>query len=236
MSRGLPAIPDSLRHRIDERGLWRDLRGPAPVGGTRNGAARPALFLDRDGTIIDEVPYLARPELVRVIPEAAAAIARANGLGMPVVVVTNQSGIERGVFDWQTYAAVEDAVAAAVADAGGRIDAVYACPRMPAEPLPFGRKPDPGMLRAAAKDLNLDLARSWIAGDCATDIEAGRRAGLCGGWHVPTGFGPRDAPVARGLAREGFEVVVGEPLDRLGARLDDGSAGFTRDRPTERHR
>ena len=214
MSVGLPALPDSLRYRLDERGLWRDLHAPVP-----NGPPRPALFLDRDGTIIDEVPYLARPELVRVIPEAAAAIARANALAMPVVVVTNQSGIERGCFDWQTYAAVEDAVVVAVADAGGRIDAVYACPRMLAEPLPFGRKPDPGMLTAAAEDLGLDLARSWIAGDCATDIEAGRRAGLLGGWLVPTGFGPRDAPVARGLARDGFEVIVGEPLDGLGERL-----------------
>ena len=231
MTGRLPAIPDSLRHRLDERGLWRDLLGPATAG-----PPRPALFLDRDGTIIDEAPYLARPELVRVIPEAMTTIARANALAMPVVVVTNQSGIERGFFDWTAYAAVEDAVVAAVADAGGRLDAVYACPRMPAEPLPFGRKPDPGMLRAAAEDLGLDLARSWIAGDCATDIEAARRAGLRGGWHVPTGFGPRDAPVARGLAREGFEVVVGEPLDGLGARLDEASAGFTRDRSTERQR
>ena len=210
-----------LRQRFDGRGLWRDLHVPI-ADGVADGAARPALFLDRDGTVIDEAPYLAQPELVRVIPAAAAAIARANELGVPVVVVTNQSGIERGFFDWHTYAAVEDAVAVAVTDAGGRLDAVYACPRMPAEPLPFGRKPDPGMLTAAAEDLNLDLARSWIAGDCATDIEAGRRAGLCGGWLVPTGFGPRDAPVARGLARTGFEVVVGVPLDGIGARLERG--------------
>ena len=93
--------------------------------------------------------------------------------------------------------------------AGARIDAVYACPHMPVEPLLFGRKPDPGMLTAAA-ELNLDLTASWIAGDCATDIEAGRRAGLRGGWLVPIGFG----------ARDGFEVVVGEPLDRLADRLD----------------
>ncbi len=102
---------------------------------------------------------------------------------------------------------------------GARIDAVYACPHMPVEPLLFGRKPDPGMLTVAA-ELNLDLAASWIAGDCATDIEAGRRAGLRGGWLVPIGFGARDATVARGLARDGFEVVVGEPLDRLADRLD----------------
>ena len=207
-------VPDGPRGRIDDRGLWRDLCGPRPAG-----PPRPALFLDRDGTVIEEAPYLSDPALVRPIAQAITTIVRANALGIPVVVVTNQSGLARGYFDWATYAAVEDAVAAAVTAADARIDAVYACPHMPAEPLPFGRKPDPGMLTAAAADLNLDLAASWIAGDCATDVEAGRRAGLRGGWLVPTGFGARDATVARGLARDGFEVVVGEPLDRLADRL-----------------
>jgi D-glycero-D-manno-heptose 1,7-bisphosphate phosphatase len=216
LSPSVPAIPDSLLHFMDHRGLWRDLRDQQPISGS---ALRPALFLDRDGTIIEPMPYLSRPEEVRVIPEAATLIARANALTMPVVVVTNQSGIERGLFDWQTYAAVEDAVTAAMATAGGRIDAVYACPRMPATPLPFGRKPGPGMLTAAAEDLGLDLAKSWIAGDAASDIEAGRNAGLLGGWLLPTGYGVRDEAAARGLAREGFEVVVGEKVDGLGARL-----------------
>jgi D-glycero-D-manno-heptose 1,7-bisphosphate phosphatase len=219
LSPGLPAIPKPLRHFTDHRGLWRDLRGHEPASG---GTLRPALFLDRDGTIIEPMPYLSRPDLVRVIPEAATLIARANALTMPVVVVTNQSGIERGLFDWQTYAAVEDTVTAAVTEAGGRIDAVYACPRMPAEPLPFGRKPDPGMLTAAAEDLGLDLANSWIAGDSASDIEAGRNAGLIGGWLVPTGYGSRDEAAARALACVGFEVVVGEAVDGLGVRLGDG--------------
>lgn len=214
------AVPESLRQRIDDRGLWRDVRTSPPAG-----APRPALFLDRDGTVIDEVPYLSRPERVRPIAEAVAAIARANALAVPVVVVTNQSGIERGVFGWATYAAVEDAVAAALAAGGAHIDAVYACPRMPTEPLPFGRKPDPGMLVSAAGDLNLDLAASWIAGDCATDIEAGLRAGLRRGWLVPTGYGGRDAAAARSLARDGFEVIVGQRLAALTPRLDELSIG-----------
>jgi D-glycero-D-manno-heptose 1,7-bisphosphate phosphatase len=219
LSPGLPAIPDDLRHFMDHRGLWRDLRGQEPVAA---GPLRPALFLDRDGTVIEPMPYLSRPEEVRVIPEAAALIAWANALTIPVVVATNQSGIERGLFDWQTYAAVEDAVTAAVAAAGGHIDAVYACPRMPADPLPFGRKPDPGMLTAAAEDLSLDLANSWIAGDAASDIEAGRNAGLRAGWLVPTGYGTRDAAAARDLARGGFEVVVGEAVDGLAEKLERG--------------
>lgn len=208
--------PCILAESIDDNGLWREIHDPAPPGG----APRPALFLDRDGTLIAESPYLSDPDLVRVIPEAITTIVRANALGLPVVVVTNQSGIGRGYFDWPAYAAVEDAVAAAVAAAGGRLDAVYACPSAPQEPLPFGRKPDPGMLTTAAAELGLDLGLSWIAGDCATDIEAGLRAGLRGGWLVPTGFGARDAEAARSLRREDFEVIVGEPLDGLAERLE----------------
>lgn len=225
LSPGIPAVPGSLRHRIDHRGLWRDLRGRSPSG---EGAPRPALFVDRDGTIIEQMPYLSQPDLVRVIPEAATLIARANAMAVPVVVVTNQSGIERGLFDWQTYAAVEDAVLAALAAAGGRIDAVYACPRMPATPQPFGRKPDPGMLKAAAADLSLDLSISWIAGDSVSDIEAGRNAGLRGGWLAPTGYGARDEVAARELVRGSFEVVTGATLDRLVERIGrGGEAGDT---------
>lgn len=206
----------ALADRIDGNGLWREIHTPAPIGA----APRPALFLDRDGTVITESPYLSDPALVRVIPEAMTTIAQANRLAIPVVVVTNQSGIGRGYFDWQTYAAVEDAVAAAVIAAGARLDAVYACPTAPEEPLPFGRKPDPGMLTTAAAELVLDLPASWIAGDSATDIEAGLRAGLRGGWLVPTGYGARDAEAARSLGGQGFEVIVGEPLDGLAARLE----------------
>ncbi len=221
MLEGMTA-PQGFVDRIDEHGIWRRIHGPAPG----SAAPRPALFLDRDGTVIEESPYLSNPDLVRVIPEAMITIARANRLGIPVVVVTNQSGIERGYFDWQTYAAVEDAVAAATAAAGARLDAVYACPRAPTEPqehMPFGRKPHPGMLTTAAAELDLDLSASWIAGDCATDIEAGLRAGLRGGWLAPTGYGKRDAAAARSLAGDGYQVIVGEALDRLAERLENPS-------------
>ncbi|MFP6730382.1 MAG: HAD-IIIA family hydrolase [Alphaproteobacteria bacterium] len=198
---------------IDEQGLRRRLYSPGQAG------SRPALFLDRDGTIIEDSPYLSDPALVRVIPEAAVTIAAANRLGLPVVVITNQSGIGRGLFDWPAYSAVEDAVAAAVAAAGAHLDAVYACPQVPAEPMPYGRKPDPGMLTVAAAELGLDLSASWVAGDCATDIEAGLRAGLRGGWLVPTGYGARDAAETRLLAGDGYEVIIGESLDGLAERL-----------------
>ena len=76
------------------------------------------------------------------------------------------------------------------------------------------------MLTTAAADLDLDLSVSWIAGDCATDIEAGRRAGLRGGWLVPTGYGARDAAATRSLAGDGYEIIVGEPLDGLAQKLE----------------
>ncbi len=217
-----PTVPAELRDRVDDQGLWREVRSPPAAG-----ARRPALFLDRDGTIIEEVPYLSRPRDVRPISEALAAIVGANGRGIPVVVVTNQSGIGRGTFGWTEYAAVEDAVAAAFAAVGARIDAVYASPHAPSADSESGspyRKPEPGMLLRAASDLNLDLAASWIAGDCATDVEAGRRAGLRLGWLAPTGYGARDAAAARSLATPGFEVVVGHGLDALTARLDELTA------------
>ncbi len=181
------------------------------------------MFLDRDGTIVEDVPYLSRPRDVRPIADALAAIVRANGLDVPVVVVTNQSGIGRGFFGWAEYAAIEETIDSAVAGAGGRIDAVYAIPHAPESasgaPTPY-RKPEPGMLLRAARDLNLDLSASWIAGDCATDVEAGRRAGLCRGWLVPTGYGARDAAAARKLATPDFDVITGMGLGVLAARLD----------------
>ncbi len=214
---GLPPIPPTLRRHVEADGLWREVHAkPA------NGALRPALFLDRDGTIIEEVHYISRPGQVRLIDAAARLIRRANALGVAVVVVTNQAGIGRGRLGWADYAAVEAAVAEALDRAGARIDALYAAPHAPSavgiDATPY-RKPAPGMLLRATRDLGLDLGMSWIAGDCATDIEAGRRAGLAGGWLVPTGYGARDAEAAERLGHGSFEVVTGKDLAAMEARL-----------------
>ncbi len=211
-------VPANRRDRIDPRGLWRDLRIVPPTG-----PPRPALFLDRDGTIIEEVDYIARPEDVRAIAAALELIVGANARGIPVVVVTNQGGIGRRLLDWADYVAVDDAMATALDAAGAFVDAVYANPHAPpaqGAPMPFGRKPDPGMLTAAAGDLGLNLTRSWIAGDHVTDLAAGRNAGLALGWLAPTGYGARHGPQAEALASPGFEVVVGRDLGALAARLD----------------
>jgi D-glycero-D-manno-heptose 1,7-bisphosphate phosphatase len=165
---------------IDDPGLWCDTGDADPT-------ARAALFLDRDGVIMADTGYPGRAEDVRLLDGAAAAIARCNALGIPVVVVTNQSGIARGYYDWSGFHAVQSALAAALAAAGARLDGVLACAyhadgkeplRVTAHPW---RKPKPGMILAAAERMNLDLSRSWIVGDRAEDLATGAAAGLAGG-------------------------------------------------------
>ncbi|HEX7239268.1 MAG TPA: HAD-IIIA family hydrolase, partial [Longimicrobiaceae bacterium] len=103
---------------------------------------RPAVFLDRDGTVIHDAHYLADPEGVRLLPGAAEAVARLNRAGVPVVLVTNQSGIGRGLFSEADFRAVQDRVEALLAAGGARIDAVYHCPHAPdADPPCDCRKP-----------------------------------------------------------------------------------------------
>lgn len=155
---------------------------------------RPALFIDRDGTLNEEVDYLHRPEEAVLTPGAAQALAQVNRRGIPVIVVTNQAGIGKGRFGWTDYGAVMTRIRELLAAEGAHLDAAYACPfheealggyRIADHP---DRKPNPGMLRRAAEDHDLDLARSWMVGDKALDLEAGRRAG-CRVALVRTGYG-----------------------------------------------
>ena len=200
------------RFPLDSSGLWREVRpGRSPRPGR-------ALFLDRDGTLIELVHYLSRAAEVVPIAGAFESLTQAAGNGYRVVVVTNQSGIERGFYGWEAFAEVQERVIALADAAGGRIDAVYACPALPESGDPC-RKPAPGMLHAAAADLAIDLRRSWIVGDSASDLETGRRAGLARGWLVPSGYGGRDRAAAAALAGSGFSVTIGRPIAALGAAL-----------------
>jgi D-glycero-D-manno-heptose 1,7-bisphosphate phosphatase len=178
---------------------------------------RPAFFLDRDGTLNEEVDYLCDPEQLVLIPGAAAAVARLNALGVPVVVVTNQSGIGRGKYGWQDFAAVMNRMRTLLALENARIDAVYASPH---HELALGeyavadhpeRKPNPGMLLRAAEEHGLDLGRSWMAGDKALDLEAGRRAG-CRVALVRTGYGSRvdgsNADVVAESLPEAVDIIL----------------------------
>jgi D-glycero-D-manno-heptose 1,7-bisphosphate phosphatase len=157
-------------------------------------ALRPALFLDRDGVVIEEVGYLSDPEQIRLTPGAGHAIASVNQAGIPVVVITNQAGVARGYFSEEQVATVHARLDEMLARFGAKIERYYFCPHHPKHGIgPYAiececRKPQPGMLLQAAQDLGLDLASSILVGDKACDIEAGQTAGCCT-ILVRTGYG-----------------------------------------------
>jgi D-glycero-D-manno-heptose 1,7-bisphosphate phosphatase len=180
----------------------------------------PAVFLDRDGTLNEEVGYLCRPEDVALIPGAAEAVARLNACGIPVLVVTNQAGIGKGKYGWADFQAVMARISALLAQAGAHLDGVYAAPhhasglgayRHPDHP---DRKPNPGMLLRAAQEHGIDLARSWMIGDKELDLGAGRNAG-CRVALVRTGYGSQVDP---GLA-DLVAADLGAAVERILAGL-----------------
>ncbi|MDD5349221.1 MAG: HAD family hydrolase [Chthoniobacteraceae bacterium] len=181
---------------------------------------RPAVFLDRDGTLMEEVHYCADPALVRVFPGTAAALRRLVERGFLCVLITNQSGIGRGLLTEEQYQAVQCELLRQLEAREGKaaasplITASYYCPDAPPTPSPR-RKPEPGMVREAACDLGIDLARSWFVGDKAADIACGRRAGtrtilVQTGYGAQTAAGPCDPPphfVAKEIVAA-VEIVV----------------------------
>ncbi|MEX2180265.1 MAG: HAD family hydrolase [Gemmatimonadaceae bacterium] len=141
-----------------------------------------AVFLDRDGTIIQDVRYIARPDQVALIPGAAAAIARLNAARVPVIVVTNQSGIARGYYTAADYDRVRTRMNELLghegAGGGARVDATYMCPHHPDHSGACEcRKPGTLLYRRAADELGLDLTRSWFLGDRLRDVEPARALG-----------------------------------------------------------
>jgi D-glycero-D-manno-heptose 1,7-bisphosphate phosphatase len=205
--------PDASRFCVDDQGVWGEvLRLPG------TSAARPALFLDRDGVIVEEVGHLRRAEDVSLIAGAAAVIAAANRADMPVVVVSNQSGIGRGLFGWEDFAAVQQRMLEMLEAQGALVDAVLACPHHAEAEPPYryadhpSRKPNAGMILAAARLLPLELSKSWIIGDRASDLAAGRNAGLQGGLLVGLCGRLGELEAAQSLATARFRVFVGPSI------------------------
>jgi D-glycero-D-manno-heptose 1,7-bisphosphate phosphatase len=157
-----------------------------------------AVFLDRDGTINEEVGHLGKIEKMIIYPDSSAAIRMLNEAGFKVVLITNQAGVARGYFDEDTVKKVNEHLMTELALDGAKIDAAYFCPHHPE----FGnddyrkncdcRKPEPGMLIRAANDLNIDLSASFMVGDTAKDIVAGKKAG-CRTVLVLTGHGEQES-------------------------------------------
>ena len=154
-------------------------------------APTPALFFDRDGVLIEDRHYICNPDDVKLCHGAKKLLEKAKNNHWPVVVVTNQSGIAHGLFDWNDYESVTQRLLQ-ILGTEILISAIYANGHGPNAPLNSWRKPSPGMLLAAAKDLNIDLSRSILVGDRLTDLQAGASAGLPFLIHVLTGHGKQE--------------------------------------------
>ena len=148
---------------------------------------RPAVFLDRDGTLIEDVGYLDRLDRVALFPWTVDAIRALNRGGFTVVVITNQSGVGRGYFDLDTLARIHDRLAELLAEGGVRLDGVYFCPHLPEDECGC-RKPRSGMIEEAVARHGFDPARGFVIGDKGVDVALGRAVGATT-MMVRTGYG-----------------------------------------------
>ena len=148
---------------------------------------RRAAFLDRDGTICEEMGYVNHVDRLQIFPFAAAAIRQLNEAQVPVIVVTNQSGVARDIFPETLVHQVHEKMIAELSTGGARVDAIYFCPHKTEDACEC-RKPNPGLLDRAAGDHALDLSASWVVGDRYADLEMGHAAGARG-ILVMTGYG-----------------------------------------------
>ena len=159
---------------------------------------KPAAFLDRDGTLIDERGYLGDPGRIRFYPSVVPALKRLRKAGYRLVVISNQSGVGRGYFTMDTLKKVNRRFLQLLRSRGVRIDGVYFCPHLPAAGCSC-RKPAPGMAKKAARDLALDVRRSFVIGDQVRDLQLARRVGATGVL-VLTGAGRASRRKAKRLA------------------------------------
>lgn len=136
---------------------------------------RPAIFLDRDGTINREIGYLSEPEKFELLPNVLAGLKKMQDMGYRLIIVTNQGGIGLGYFTKEDFYRVNKKMLAAISQAGILLDKIYFCPHSKAENCPC-RKPEIGLILRAKEDLNLDLSHSFFIGDSEVDIQAGEKA------------------------------------------------------------
>lgn len=146
--------------------------------------AKPAVFIDRDGTLVEEVNFLSRVEDLRLFDFTRVAVEQLKSAGYLVIVVTNQSGIGRGIYDEAAMHSIHERMQSVL---GGAIDAFYFCPHLPNDGCEC-RKPGLGMINAACDEFAIDLSSSWIVGDKKIDVETGVNAGIKNAM-VLTGYG-----------------------------------------------
>jgi D-glycero-D-manno-heptose 1,7-bisphosphate phosphatase len=149
----------------------------------------PAIFLDRDGVIIENrADYVQDWSHVSIFPDAIHALSNPKLKNHKIVIVTNQSAVGRSIISLETAEAINDRLVDLIIEQGGRIDAVYLCPHGPDDGCDC-RKPRPGLLLRAARELSIDLKRSWMIGDAWSDVQAGQSAGVQGTILLKTGRG-----------------------------------------------
>lgn len=164
-----------------------------------------AVFLDKDGTLVQDVPHNVDPSRIRLMPGAVEGLRLLQGAGYRLVAVSNQSGLARGYFQEDELFEAWKALQAILRRAGLELEAFYHCPHLPVQELRryeeacTCRKPEPGLLFRAADELGLDLERCWLIGDILDDVEAGLRAGcrtvlLCPGGRVQEKITPERTP------------------------------------------
>jgi D-glycero-D-manno-heptose 1,7-bisphosphate phosphatase len=182
----------------------------------------PAIFLDRDGTIIEERNYLRRPEEVVLFPCAGAALKRLHDHGFKLFIVSNQSGVGRGYFTLADVERVNQHLLAELARKGARFEKVYFAPEAPEMPS-RGRKPSPQFLFDAREEFGLDLAQSYLVGDKLIDLQCGWNAGVKRCILVRTGYG---AETERNHAGQLGAAVVVDDLAAAAAWILEGRTGF----------
>ena len=174
----------------------------------------PAIFLDRDGVIIEnKTDYVRNWSQVNFYPDAIYALSNLKLMTYKVVVITNQSAVGRGIISLKTANDINNRLFHTIHNLGGQIDSVYLCPHGPNDECEC-RKPKPGLLMQAAKELSLDLKRSWMIGDAWSDIQAGQAAGVHMTIMVKTGRGtdqlsmPKPTNVTEFLVRANLSQAV----------------------------
>lgn len=190
---------------------------------------RKAIFLDRDGTLCDEVGYVNHVDRVRIPERCIEAMRLANGSGFQTVVITNQAGVARGYFDEALILDVHDRVRDILEAGGARIDGMYYCPHHPDVGLPpyraacSCRKPGAGMLLRARDEMGIDLGASYVVGDSIKDVEAGRAVGATTVM-VRTGYGRGEIEHRSATWRVHPDHVADDLLEAVRWILDRESA------------
>jgi D-glycero-D-manno-heptose 1,7-bisphosphate phosphatase len=184
---------------------------------------RPAVFLDRDGTINEEMGYINHPDRFRLVPNSGPGIALLNRAGILVVVATNQSGTARGYFPASLIPKIHSLMQQLLAQQQARVDAIYVCQHAPDADCAC-RKPQPGLLHRAARDLDIDLTRSYVVGDRFKDIQLAANVGAKG-ILVLTGYGKGELEYYEGDRLVEPHYIAADLLDAAEWILKDMGGG-----------